>query len=51
MVHELGFRVRKSGMELSPYLLERLDNMGRVTATRPASLEEWTLFCLALRSL
>jgi hypothetical protein len=48
---QLEFRVVRTGMTTSPYALERLDKLGCVTAVRPASKEEWTLFCLAMRRL
>ena len=49
---QLEFRVRKTGMATTPYILEKFDEKRRqVVSTRPASEEEWTLYCLAMRRL
>ncbi len=48
---QLEFRVRQTGMATSPYALERLDARGQVTSVRPASKEEFVLFCLVKRRI
>ena len=47
----LGYRVCRTGQSTTPYALERLDAKGDVTSVRPASAEEFQLYCLVLRQL